>query len=582
MKSFFSLTIVLILAFLPLLARAEDITIQKTELVSTTKYDLQKKKLVWEATDFIPMRTFGPIIHIDKPVRGIKFFRKGRFKLKIKGHIQDCIPELADYKDGRIEKVIINNETIELDSRGYFRKTVELKEGNNFITVSAENILGHKFYAIVSAGIEPLGNHSSMFKCSVAVRPGYSQDPSIFFVYLRGVEGVEPDVNELKGELSMVRDLEQFKKKFSAVYKKNKVGKDEEKKKKGRWIEAVFQRKSGTSDFVGGPFLMSTVPLRRPEVVEGLSIEVPILVGRAGEKIYLKPRGNEKDILLGSLSFVQIILPPQISRMAAATGREPSYTATIIHSDDVKPESIRVFVPASAMRARKDLNLTRRFKKVKDNVMQARFTGDKASAFFRRSGRINFKQEGKKTVKLKDKYDVPGRFSERKVKEYFVVSEMIHENREFNDLREDIDTLMKSGDTTKAIKLCMKGYRQFKDQQEVFAYSLGVLFFQKKDYRNSMKYLNQVLKRYPTDPGSLLYKAWCFYSVNDTRNALKMAKRILTFAGKDDPNGNWLIACVCVKKKDYKNAKIYCRKTLRGAPNHAQAKNLMKQLSRHK
>ncbi len=79
-----------------------DVTVKRGELVCAYRYDVEKKKLVWEKVECLPMRAFGPIVLIDKPERGIKFFKKGKFNIKIEGQVKDCIPKIAGFKVGKI------------------------------------------------------------------------------------------------------------------------------------------------------------------------------------------------------------------------------------------------------------------------------------------------------------------------------------------------------------------------------------------------------------------------------------------------------------------------------------------------
>ncbi len=454
-----------------------------------------------------------------------------------------------------------------------------MHEGDNRIVIVAENALGHKWNAVVYVKLEKLGEFSKIYKGAIAVRPGYSRDPSIFFVFLRDVDA---QGDELKGEMYMTLNVDEFKEKYAAVYEENKISEDEEEKIKGRWIRTVFHRKPETNDFAAGPYLMSSIPLYRPEVAEGLSIEAPIMVGRPGEDIYFKP-DDGNPVKLGSLSFAKLIVPRHVAKLAAATGKNPSYKATLIYSDDIKEDSIKLFLPAGAVRSNKNIDLTDKFKKAKDNVMTATIGPDKMGLLFGRFGAVTCDVKEKKPVKLTGDYALPVtlKFSDRKVSEYFVISELISEAKAYNETNENIQESMKAKDWKAAARLSNKSMKDFKDYKVHFSYMLAVSYYGMEDHKNAIKHFNTVLRKYPTHPGALWYKAWCYFRLKRAKEAIATAKRMILFSGKDDPGGNWILTCVyCYLKKDYKTAKIYCALTLKGAPNHGQAKKLFNDLNR--
>ncbi|HBS85749.1 MAG: hypothetical protein A2W91_13395 [Bacteroidetes bacterium GWF2_38_335] len=64
-------------------------------------------------------------------------------------------------------------------------------------------------------------------------------------------------------------------------------------------------------------------------------------------------------------------------------------------------------------------------------------------------------------------------------------------------------------------------------------YRMGVIYYERKDYKKSFEYLEKVVNLYPFDYDGLIMFAWCNYMLGNTREAKVLFNKVLMLSPSD-------------------------------------------------
>ncbi|MFH2140864.1 MAG: tetratricopeptide repeat protein [Bacteroidota bacterium] len=70
-------------------------------------------------------------------------------------------------------------------------------------------------------------------------------------------------------------------------------------------------------------------------------------------------------------------------------------------------------------------------------------------------------------------------------------------------------------------------------KNSVVNYRLGVIYYERKDYKKSFEYLENVVNLYPFDYDGLIMFAWCNYQLGNTREAKVLFNKVLLLSPND-------------------------------------------------